>query len=195
MDTVWLAVSLNIQPFRRHRLIYSGGYSTEKLELYIKPGNNSLSGTFRSPRATFIGRAPGPAALIAAAARPSSAAIPIIIIAGETARGMTLLGLHLVRGLMGKKSYQSVRLQQSALNILLVILRNAKRSYFCGLPAQTGSRSDVHKPIYGPSCEEHLLHRGHPQTCCTVKVFFFFEIGKAGTEGCTHAQQLQRKSL
>lgn len=58
-----------------------------------------FSRALRPPRTAIIGGAPGPASIMAAAPGPSSAAIPIIIVAGETARGMALLCLHLIRGL------------------------------------------------------------------------------------------------
>lgn len=79
-----------------------------KLRFYLnycrfnKVSNNSLSGTLRPPRTAVIGGASGPMTIIAAAPGPSSATIPVVVITGETARGMALLGLHLVRGLMGK---------------------------------------------------------------------------------------------
>lgn len=58
-----------------------------------------VSRALRPPRTTFMGRASGPVSIIAAAPGPSSAAIPIVVVAGETARRVALLGLHLVRGL------------------------------------------------------------------------------------------------
>ena len=63
---------------------------------------NSLSGALRPPRTALIGGASGSASIITAAPGPSSAAIPIIVVPGETAGGVALLGLHLVRGLMNK---------------------------------------------------------------------------------------------
>lgn len=51
-----------------------------------------------------MGGAPGPAALVAAAPGTSSAAVPIVVVAGGTARGVALLGLHLVRSLEKKKN-------------------------------------------------------------------------------------------
>lgn len=58
-----------------------------------------VSRALRPPRATVKRRAPGPAAIITATPGASSAGIPIILIARETARGVALLGLHLIRGL------------------------------------------------------------------------------------------------
>jgi len=53
----------------------------------------------RPPRTALVRGAAGPATIIAAASGASTAAIPIVVIAGEAARGVPLLGLHLVWGL------------------------------------------------------------------------------------------------
>lgn len=49
-----------------------------------------------------MGRASRPVPLVAAAPGTSSPAVPIVVVAGEAAGGVTLLGLHLVGGLMDK---------------------------------------------------------------------------------------------
>lgn len=59
--------------------------------------------------------------------------------------------------------------------------RNTNCSYSFCLPGRTGSRSDVHKPIYGPGSEERPLHLSHLQMCCFVKAFCF-EMWKVETE-------------
>lgn len=53
----------------------------------------------RPPRTAFVRGAAGPATFVAAASGASTAAIPIVVIAGETARRVPLLSLHLVWGL------------------------------------------------------------------------------------------------
>lgn len=70
----------------------------------VKVAKNSLSRALRPPRATVKRRAPGPAAIITATPWSSSAGIPIILIARETARGVALLGLHLIRGFIDKST-------------------------------------------------------------------------------------------
>lgn len=57
-----------------------------------------VSGALRPPRTTLKRWTPGPAAIVAAAPGASPTAVSVIIIAREAARGMALLGLHLVRG-------------------------------------------------------------------------------------------------
>lgn len=140
----------------------------------VKVAKNSLSRALRPPRATVKRRAPGPAAIITATPWSSSAGIPIILIARETARGVALLGLHLIRGFIDKstsKGYVTIQHISQKEMVQLSSSRNANGSYSCGLPVQTGSQSGARKPIYDPGCEEHLLHPGHLQTCWIVKDF------------------------
>lgn len=63
--------------------------------------------------------------------------------------------------------------------------RNTNCSYSFCPPGRTGSRSDVHKPICGPGSEEHPPHLSHPQMCCFVKAFCFWNV-KSGDRKAEH---------
>jgi len=59
----------------------------------VRPG---VFRALRPPRTALIRRAAGSTAVVAAAPGTSAAAIPVVVVAGEAARRVALLGLHLV---------------------------------------------------------------------------------------------------